>query len=285
MENEIKKKIIKGIQITNLEINLIKSLCDYLILDRVKDFVTFQRFEQCLGPLFSDKGDFILSEVYKEICGPKRKYITFPRLIKSFLSYKENSSSLCEETKKFFKGITSGIIKKDSEGVGNQKEGSIKYTTNKNGKKMYAISKFCVITNESKDKIKGFRIYYDDFFKNDLFLNKSNDPVFISLEINLSIREDAKLHEFPDINSRDGITHIIGLYDDDNINFLGFKTRSGKTQFIGSPKGTPFIIGDLKNKYKLLMLDGLLNYLVPYFEEVERVNPFLNKKLSEVKNF
>ena len=48
---------------------------------------------------------------------------------------------------------------------------------------MYAISKFCVITNESKDKIKGFRIYYDDFFKNDLFLNKSNDPVFISLEI------------------------------------------------------------------------------------------------------
>jgi len=92
MENEIKKKIIKGIQITNLEINLIKSLCDYLILDRVKDFATFQRFEQCLGPLFSDKGDFILSEVYKEICGSKRKYITFKRLLSSYINWKSNKS-------------------------------------------------------------------------------------------------------------------------------------------------------------------------------------------------
>ena len=278
------------INLTKEELENLKIISDYLFFDHFKVMASFPRFESCFGSTIpSENRTESLQKIFKDICGPKKKYITFPRLIKSYLSFKENSSSLNEETKQFFKIITNGIIKKDCEGVGNQKEGSIKYTTNKNGKKMYAISKFCVITNETKDKIKGFRIYYDDFFKNDLFLNKSNDPVFISLEINLSINEDAKLQEFPDINSRDGITHIIGSYDDDNINFLGFKTRSGKTQFIGSPKGTPFIIGDFKKQIQSIDVEvknGLLNYLVPHFEEVERVNPFLNKKLSEVnQNF
>jgi hypothetical protein len=101
------------------------------------------------------------------------------------------------------------LIKNSDEEIGLKPEGCIFYNT-RNCQNRKAISKFSVITDEEKELIKGFQIYYDDFFKNDLFLNKSNDPVFISLEINLSIREDAKLQEFPDINSRDGITHIIG---------------------------------------------------------------------------
>jgi hypothetical protein len=274
------------INLTQEELETLKIICDFLFFDQLKHMASFPRFESCFGAtLTNENRTDSLVNIFKDLCGPKKKYITFPRLIKAYLTYKENPDKFKEETKQFFKAITSGIIKKDSEPVGNQKEGSIKYTTNKNGKKMYAISKFCVITDEQKEKIKGFRIYYDDFFKNDLFLNKANDPIYISLEINLSIREDAKLDKFPDINSRDGITHIIGTYDNDTINFLGFKTRSGKTQFIGSPKGIPFIIGDFKKQIQAIDIEvknGLLTYLIPHFEEVERVNPHLNKKLSEI---
>ena len=38
-----------------------------------------------------------------------------------------------------------------------------------------------------KEKIKGFRIYYDDYFETNLFTNKSSENIYISLEINLSV--------------------------------------------------------------------------------------------------
>ena len=88
--NIIKTKMINKIEISDLEINKIKTLCDYLFVDRVKDFSTFQRFEQCFGPLFSDKTDFILSEAFKEICGKNKKYITFKRMLSSYINWKSN---------------------------------------------------------------------------------------------------------------------------------------------------------------------------------------------------
>ena len=66
-------KKINGVEITNFEIGEIKMICDYLFVDRVKDMATFPRFQQCFGPLFSDENNFILSEVYKEVYGKKKK--------------------------------------------------------------------------------------------------------------------------------------------------------------------------------------------------------------------
>ena len=51
----IKKKIINKIEITNEEINKIKSICDYLFVDRVKNFSTFPRFEKCFVLYFPMK--------------------------------------------------------------------------------------------------------------------------------------------------------------------------------------------------------------------------------------
>ena len=92
--NPIKKKIINKIEISDLELNSIKTICDYLFVDRVKDFSTFPRFEQCFAPLFSDKSDFILSEAFKEICGKNKKYITFRRMLSSYINWKSKNQKI-----------------------------------------------------------------------------------------------------------------------------------------------------------------------------------------------
>ncbi len=44
--------------------------------------------------------DISLEKVFQDIIGPKRKYITFRRLIKVYLKYKDGN--LSEDTQKFF---------------------------------------------------------------------------------------------------------------------------------------------------------------------------------------
>ena len=90
---EIQKKEINGVEITNLEFAKIAMLSDYLILDRFQDYFTFFRLEKCFGPFFiKESPDFLLS-VFKEICGPKKKYISFERLILAFTKWKSKSST------------------------------------------------------------------------------------------------------------------------------------------------------------------------------------------------
>ena len=188
------------LNITNEELDKLKIIGDYLCFDQYQDKASYPRFEECFGILNQNLSSESLQKIFQDICGTRHKYITFRRLIKAYINFKENKNEFSNETKDFLNKLLSGVIKKEGDSIGNVTEGAIKYTTNKNGKKMYAISKFCVITDENKEKIKGFRIYYDDFFKNDLFLNKSNENIYISLEINLSILENSNVGRFPDIN-------------------------------------------------------------------------------------
>ena len=95
------------INLTKEELENLKIISDYLFFDHFKLMASFPRFESCFGStLSSENRTESLQKIFKDLCGKKRKYITFPRLIKSFLLFKENSSSLCEETKRFFKIIT-----------------------------------------------------------------------------------------------------------------------------------------------------------------------------------
>ena len=65
---EIQKKVINGVEISNLEIAKIAMICDYLVLDRFQDKSSFLRFERCFGPLFSnEKPDFNFSLFIMEI--------------------------------------------------------------------------------------------------------------------------------------------------------------------------------------------------------------------------
>ena len=269
----------KQIDITKEELDKLRICADFLFFDQYKDMASFPRFEECIGTLVSD--DLSLETIFQEIVGPKRKYITFRRLIKAYLEYKKGN--LSENTQKFFAYTLNVVLDKDGGSVGEKKEGATKYAT-KEGMKKLAISKFSVITNETKDKISGFQIYYDDFFKNDLFLSKSQDDFYVSLEINLPILDSAKIDKFPNANYRDGITHVFGTVED-KITLLGFKCRSGKTSFIGKIKGVPFLFGGVKKQLqsiKIEVLNGELTYLEPKFIEVQRVNPHIDVDKNEI---
>ena len=174
--------IRKPVNITKEEHDKIRVCAEYLFFDQYKDMASFPRFEECIGSLVPD--DISLEKVFQDIVGPKRKYITFRRLIKAYLKYKDGN--LSENTQKFFSFVLNEILHKGGESVGEKKEGATKFST-KEGMKQFAISKLSVLTNENKDKIQGFQIYYDDFFSNDLFLSKNQDEFYIPLEINLPI--------------------------------------------------------------------------------------------------
>jgi len=237
--------------LTYSEINSIKVISDFLFYDQYKDMASYPRFEECIGCFFNNSKDeksqkeriTYLEQIFQEICGEKRKYITFRRMIKSYIKYKNNK--LSKISQKFFKNLFENLYLKEGQCLGKHIDKSIKFEI-KNGKKLKSISKFCVITDKNKEKIKGFRIYYDDFFKNDLFLNKSEENYYVSLEINLNvldnINEDEK-NNFPNIDNRDGITHIFGTYNNKEnfISFMGFKCMTGKTSYIGKPDGMPFL--------------------------------------------
>ena len=89
---EIETKIINNQEISNLELAKIAMICDYLVVDRFTDISSFPRFEMCFGPLFNNENTNFLFEAFTEICGLKKKYITFGRLISAYLLWKSKSS-------------------------------------------------------------------------------------------------------------------------------------------------------------------------------------------------
>ena len=68
--------------------------------------------------------------------------------------------------------------------------------------------------------------------------------------------------------ARDFVTHVFGTYSS-CIEFLGFKSTSGKLYYTGDPKkGTPFLYGKFHQKFhylKLGIIDGGINYIKPFF--------------------
>ena len=229
-EDEIhqeKTKEINGVNLTDLDISKIAMICDYLVLDRANDISSFIRFENCFGPLFSKEPENFLIEAFQEICGLKKKYLTFGRLIAAYIKWKTNGSQN-ENFNKFMDTVFNHMIKKENEVIGKLEEGTRIFSTrNTRGRKI--ISKFSVFTDSSKNCIQGFNIQYDDFFDSCLCTKKKEgDDKNITLEINF--HPNGKT-----IIDRDGISHIAGKFSVANkqVKFLIFKCRSGKTFYIG----------------------------------------------------
>ena len=286
-------KTINNVQISNFNVAVIRMICDYLFVDRLNDMATFPRFEQCFGPLFSDENDFIISEAFKEICGPKKKYITFRRMILAFLNWKSEKSKN-KNFNFFMTKLFKNIVKKRDDVIGELKEGfQIFSTVNCQGRK--AISKFGVFTDAEKNIIQGFLLRYDDVFDANLSFKTESEKT--SLEINLKpFAVDEKYGQVYS-NDRDGISHIAGKYDTENkiITFLIFKCRSGKTFYIGdnskkSPeKVLPFLIGTSSCQLKHLRIETIKNqltYLDPNFEQSLRRNKNLEIAFDKIdENF
>ena len=277
----IKSKTLNGVELTNYELAMIRMISDYLFLDRFNDVASFLRFEQCFGLLFSKNDpNFKLSEAFKEIVGEKKKYITFRRMINAFLKFKSKKSTNYSFNK-FMKDLFEKIIvtKEEESVIGELTEGDKIFST-RNCRNRNVITKISVLSDETKNLLKGMVIQYDEAF--DAILCNKFKKEEIMLEINMTLhdpKEKKKLFQ----TDRDGLSHIAGGYDEKLkiIKFLIFKCRSGKILFIGDEKEKKddkikyFIIGSSRCQLKSLRLElkkDQLSYLEPKFHESLRVN-------------
>ena len=269
---DIKTKIINGIEMTNLEYAKIAMILDYLILDRFQEHCSFFRLEKCFGPFFMNESKDFLVDVFKEICGPRHKYISLGRLILAYTNWKSKISKN-ENFNKFMDKVFNEIINTKEQSIGQLKEGGRIFSTrNTRGRKV--ISRFSVLTDETMNKLRGFHIKYDDVFDNVLSPVKTKDS--ITLEMNFPPKGT-------DIRDRDGISHVGGKYSTTKecIKFLIFKCRSGKTFYIGNEKEEEgenikyFLFGTSSCQLKSVrveLFDEQLTYFEPKFQPSLRIN-------------
>ena len=141
------------LNLTEEEQKKINTICDYLFFDQFSEILTFLRFERCFQPLFSEDKNFDIEEIFKEICGPKKKYLNYKRFVSSYLKYKENKVS--KELKDFFDKLFNSILKEDH--IGEFAEGKLTFSTRKANKNRESITKIGVL-NDKEGALHGFII-------------------------------------------------------------------------------------------------------------------------------
>ena len=272
----------------------IKTLCEYLFFDQFQDTATFPRFEQCFQPLFNNI-TISMETVFKDICGEKKKYITYNRFAKAYLNH-INGRDASSDTNTFFSSLITKILKEEKTFVGKTTENSYNFSTFKSCKKRECIT-LVEILSDKKGKIHGINLDYDGVYKSKMYPSKIEDELIVSLEMSLGIVDDKpitekKLGKFLGIkqgNYRDSVTHIFGTINQETglITFLGFKCISGKTVFVGFPEGEGFLFGKFGSKLHNLKLqmtvDGITK-LEPGFKSNPRKNFFLEGIIGKLLN-
>ena len=272
----------------------IKTICEYLFFDQFQDTATFPRFEQCFQPLFNNV-NISMETVFKDICGEKKKYISYKRFAKAYLNHK-NGNDPSRDTNTFFSTLFSSILKEEKSFVGRTTENSYSFSTFKSCNKRECVTLVEILSDKS-GKIHGVNLEYDGVFKSKMYPSKIDDELIVSLEMSLGIVDEKpikenKIGKFLGIkqgNYRDGVTHIFGTINQETglITFLGFKCISGKTVFVGFPEGDGFLFGRFGYKFHNLKLqmtvDGITK-LEPGFKQNVRKNFFLEGFLGKLLN-
>ena len=308
-------KYIKMDELSVEEQIKLKTLCEFVFCGTLTDHATYENFEKCFQPLFNDNIKIDLYDAYISIVGEKKKYLTYPRLVDAYLRYKHKDKET--NLSIFFSQIFNKILKHKDTFVGrhedyNEKNNdnfrnivclSTKKACSKNDNynqynESY-ISKLEVIINR-KEIIKGVIIEYDNSNNYELYPKDNNEDILIGLrikskQINKAIyiteskRKKLDNQEINKVLYQDSITHIFGTFDENTkaINFLGFKCFSGKTRFIGYPKGESFLFGEFGKKFYNLRLEidknkGIILF-EPGFIDNESINYF-KQELDKCNN-
>jgi hypothetical protein len=259
----------------------LRTICEFLFFDHLKNEATFPRFEQCFQPLFPDT-DISMLSIFTEIAGEKRKYITFPRFVNA---YKNRSKS--KNLNFFYDKLMNSILKKEDSFVGKGKEKCYTYSTAITCGNRQCITLLQVLSDK-EGGIHGFNVQYDGVFKCKMFPTKLENDLLVTLEMTLGLIDESpitkkKIGKFLGLkekNYRDAITHVFGTLDPQTgiITFFGFKCISGKMSYVGKPKGNGFLFGQFGSKLhdiKVQMtLDGIIRF-EPSFETNVRKNFFL----------
>ena len=280
------------LNITENEYNKIKTLCEFLFFDQYQEAASFTRFEKCFQPLFCSIENISFMKIFKDIVGPKKKYITYKRFLKAYLNYKNEDASLSNDSKIFFSNLFDSILKTKDDFVGENLENNMLYSTSRTCKIRDSITKLQVL-NDDQGNIHGINLEYDGIYKVKMFPKSLEEELQIILEMKLDIinynlfKKNIKRYKNNKIDLyRDAITHIFGTMNDKGfLTFIGFKCISGKTLFVGFPEGKGFLFGEFGKKihdFKVqLNIDGISKFQ-PGFKNNSKTNYYLNniKKLS-----
>ena len=262
------------INLTEEELTKLKTVCDYLFFDQYKDSSTFSHFEKSFAFLVSGK-DMSLEKIFKEICGEKRKYITFPRMVKAYLAYKNTPNKTSLDLKNFFSHIFTNVLRKVDDSQGASLQNAKKFTS-AHCKNKENITKLMVLT-DGENTIKGLKLEYDDAVNIKLYDKRNDKKLFIKLEMLFGLLDETEqkkdLAQFLTAQNeslyRDCITHVFGTFTN-KIEFLGFKCRSGKKGFVGKPKGDAFLFGNFGQQFhyvKVQVKNGTITRLHPIHRE------------------
>ena len=269
----------------------LKTICEYLFFDEYKDYVTYNRFEQCFQPLFN-KIKISIDKVFKSMVGEKKKYLNYPRLVNSFLQFKNNPQSLSPDLKIFFEKIFNSILKESNSSIGTPQEKTFNFCTPKACKRRDCLSEIKILS-DNEGNIHGIITEYDNIVQNKMYPAKIEQNLVISLEMKLGILDDkikkdlGKLSGVKEEFCKDAVTHIFGTINQENnlINFLGFKCVSGKTVFVGFPEGDGFLFGKFGTKFHEIKLHTTLegiNFFQPGFNTNRKPNFYLNTEANNL---
>ena len=277
--------------LSELENSQLKTICEYLFFDQFHEHASYSRFEQCFQPLFNE-ANIPLDSIFKEICGPKKKYINYPRFVNAYKKYK--SGNVSNDLKFFFYKLLNEILVRENCAKGESPEICFRYSTNIANSKRGYISMIEVLT-DNEGIIHGLNVQYDGVFKNRMYPSKIEDQLSVGLEMNLGIIDEmpiikGSIGKFMGIKEkffRDLVTHVFCTFDKEKkiISFLGFKCASGKTVFVGFPKGDGFLFGTFGNKLsqiKIEMTEQGVTKLEPIFDENVRPNFYLKHKANKL---
>ena len=269
------------------ELLKIKTICDFLFFDRYQENATFLRFEKCFQPLFNNI-NISMEKVFKEICGYKKKYITFKRFAKAYLSYINNKASLSQDTQTFFDKLLNSILQKEKSFVGQNIENAYSFSSVKACRKRDCVTMIQILSDK-EGNIHGINLEYDNAITSKMYPKNYEDRLMISLEMNLDIVDEKSFQKSTTLFSvvspddfRDAVTHVFGTINKENgfINFFGFKCISGKTVYVGTPKGDGFLFGKFGTRFhdiKIQMKKEGITKFEPGFKKNSKTNYFLNK--------
>ncbi|MCQ2820483.1 MAG: hypothetical protein MJ252_24735, partial [archaeon] len=283
------------ISITQKDLDQMKVLADYTFFDEYQNKCSFPQFEKSLA-LFFKPDDLSLEEVFKELCGPKKKYLTFPRLLNAFNTYKTQKDSLRSDTRKFFSMLQNRILLQEEQELLKGKKVHYKAFTSTGNKNRNLLTKLTLVTDKD-NLVKGMKMQYDDLIDANLF--DQSEDVYFGNELEMGVlgegvqsaRDMKDLGDKSNCNTefilRDSISHIFGTYTT-KIELLGFKTRAGKTYFAGKPNGDGFLYGNPYRQFHYVKFkvgqgeEGMYNFQ-PFFISNPRYNECLQLQLEDVK--
>lgn len=255
--------------ITKIEEKKIQTFFDYLFYDQTRYYASFARFYECFFPLMpTNFNEALLFEIFKEISGKNKKYITIPRFIQKYSSFKTNKADISITLKHFFTFIFSNLIKDnnfDNLQIGCDNPSTKKFSST-NFINSNRLSNVSILANDNI-YIRGLILKYDDVYTAHLF-NENKKYAYYG---------DVVLNYMNELKAFDTITHLYGRWNGDRINYLGFKCRSGKTLEIGDCLlGEPFLFGVYGQKLHCLrvQIDDVkgLTAIEPIFKETSISN-------------